>query len=1432
MRSLYKKGISIILVMLMVFSGVSGLLIGGDKAHAAGFAGGTGTVTDPYLIANAAQLDEVRNHLDAGLYFKLTAEIDLSGYVNWEPIGYYNFINYGWDDQRFQGNIDGNGFEIKNLTIDKESNNVGLFGIVVGGSFSNMILRNVNVRGLKSDSTGSFVGALVGNNYGSTISNSYVTGTGSVTGAGPANRVGGLVGTNTGTIVNSYTTINVTGLGYVAGLVGQNQGTISNSYATGSITGTEDNIGGLVGYNMEGPISNSYATGSVTGRSAVGGLAGVNNGYWGAAVINSYSTGAVTGTGADVGGLLGVYPGIGSFNNSFYDSTTSGKSDTGRGTPETTTQMQDATTFSSWDSSIWYFAPGQYPQLWKGLLTQGTNGGTTKLTQFIEGMEYSTDGVTYIPFTGSSDDINVNTGDMITVRLSTNHLIAKTFTVSNSDIRPAAAPEAELQAGTNPGTTELIEVTDEMEYKINTGIYIPVSTGEISVDNLSVIVGDTIYVRTAQTGDQPASNEQVLNVIGENIKVVTITSSVIDGVTVPVAGETPVATLPETTEYTATIAWLPEHSTFATNTAYTATISITPKVGYTLTGVTKDSIEVFGATASNDADTGVITAVFPATDATVAAAITGITVPVAGATPVTNFNTEEYTATVNWSPYHTTFAPSTAYTATISLLPTAGYTLKGVTEDFYTVAGIEASNDAGSGELTVLFPATGATITTAAIAGVTAPEAGGAPVTVLTDTTEYTATIAWSPVSVTFATYTAYTATITLTPKEGYTFAGVAEDFFTVDGALLTTNAADSGVITAIFPETAATITTAAITGVTVPVTGATPVSELADTDDYTATITWLPADSTFAANTIYTAAITITPKEGHTLTGVDEDFYTVFGATTTTNNVETGVVTAVFPATEAVIGTTTISGVTVPVFGQVPVKTLADTTEYTATINWLPEAVMYAPSTAYTATITITPKAGYTLVGVGENSFTVAGALATNSVNSGFVTAVFPTTAAASNIALLTSIIGTVSAGGTANETITSIPYGTTLAALKAAITTSVNATFDVFDADGTTIATTLATGKKVIVTAQDGITKVTYTVTVSSATPTPTPTPTPAPASVPTPTTTTNATVISTDGSIKLPAGSAGQVSLKDDLTVTIPADATGKELNVTIEKVQNTQNLLTKQEVLLSPVFEILKNFKENFNAPVSLIFLFDPTSLTGNQRAAVFYYDEVNKVWVEVVGSKVSGNKITVDVNHFTKFAVLAAGVKADNATPDPLKVNFSDISGHWAEANIKQAVSSGIVKGYVDGTFKPSGIVTRAEFAVMMMNTLKSQGEGTALTFTDTSKIGAWAQQAVAQAVQAGIINGYEDGSFRPNAEITRAEMAVMIATALGHSDEPNADTGFVDAGIPTWAKNSIAYMKLSSLMQGKGNNVFAPQDFATRAEAATVLLNVLAQKIK
>lgn len=77
-----------------------------------------------------------------------------------------------------------------------------------------------------------------------------------------------------------------------------------------------------------------------------------------------------------------------------------------------------------------------------------------------------------------------------------------------------------------------------------------------------------------------------------------------------------------------------------------------------------------------------------------------------------------------------------------------------------------------------------------------------------------------------------------------------------------------------------------------------------------------------------------------------------------------------------------------------------------------------------------------------------------------------------------------------------------------------------------------------------------------------------------------------------------------------------------------------------------------------------------------------------------------------------------------AAPTAYAEDFSDIKGHWAEAQIKQMAAEGIVKGYPDGTFRPDGLITRAEFAVMVVQAFKlSNSKGQ--TFTDTD--GHWAE---------------------------------------------------------------------------------------------------------
>lgn len=197
---------------------------------------GEGTEEDPYVITNAEELQAM--NADLGAHYVLESDIDASETEDWDngfdPVG------------EFSGSVDGNGYEINGLHIDRSGeDNVGLFGYVDEGG----AVENVGV--VNNDITGdSYVGGLVGTNFGS-VSESYATG--SITGG---QYVGGLVGTNSESVTKSYATADVVGDEEVGGLLGQNWGDLDESYATGKVTGDSD-VGGLIGIDS-GSVSDSY----------------------------------------------------------------------------------------------------------------------------------------------------------------------------------------------------------------------------------------------------------------------------------------------------------------------------------------------------------------------------------------------------------------------------------------------------------------------------------------------------------------------------------------------------------------------------------------------------------------------------------------------------------------------------------------------------------------------------------------------------------------------------------------------------------------------------------------------------------------------------------------------------------------------------------------------------------------------------------------------------------------------------------------------------------------------------------------------------------------------------------------------------------------------------------------------------------------------
>jgi hypothetical protein len=295
-----------------------------------------------------------------------------------------------------------------------------------------------------------------------------------------------------------------------------------------------------------------------------------------------------------------------------------------------------------------------------------------------------------------------------------------------------------------------------------------------------------------------------------------------------------------------------------------------------------------------------------------------------------------------------TVSPTASSSLTVTLTSTttgictvSGFVITAVTPGTCSITVSQAGNAnyEAATQVVETFSLT-AIINIAAIAGVTAPVIGATPVSTTTAGTGYTGTVSWASsagaLSDNFAGGTIYTATITLTLTSGYTLTGVNANFFTVAGATSVTHSANSGVITAVFPG----VIDIGISGLNYPVADGIPVTTVTPNAQYTGTVSWSGSPSTFAPTTIYTATITLTPKSGYTLAGVNANFFTIVAATSASNDANSGVISAVFPATgdlpaRAVAITTQPTGAASgSALGTQPVIRIVDSSGTTVTSN------------------------------------------------------------------------------------------------------------------------------------------------------------------------------------------------------------------------------------------------------------------------------------------------------------------------------------------------------------------------------------------------------------------------------------------------------------------------------------------------------------------
>lgn len=183
----------------------------------------------------------------------------------------------------------------------------------------------------------------------------------------------------------------------------------------------------------------------------------------------------------------------------------------------------------------------------------------------------------------------------------------------------------------------------------------------------------------------------------------------------------------------------------------------------------------------------------------------------------------------------------------------------------------------------------------------------------------------------------------------------------------------------------------------------------------------------------------------------------------------------------------------------------------------------------------------------------------------------------------------------------------------------------------------------------------------------------------------------------------------------------------------------------------------------------------------------------------------------------------------NSSDESLR--FNDISeNYWGKNSIIKLAEKGIVKGYSDGTFKPYKNITRGEFISLVNKSFGFQKKSN-VKFKDVLS-DSWYYDAVSIAVGEGYTNGYPDGTFRPNAEMSRAEAATFLTRIFMKTNnyKVGSRVDFKD-NLPAWAKDSIDYVVAKGYMKGYPDGTFQANKSITRAEVCSLIYNAEADII-
>lgn len=215
---------------------------------------------------------------------------------------------------------------------------------------------------------------------------------------------------------------------------------------------------------------------------------------------------------------------------------------------------------------------------------------------------------------------------------------------------------------------------------------------------------------------------------------------------------------------------------------------------------------------------------------------------------------------------------------------------------------------------------------------------------------------------------------------------------------------------------------------------------------------------------------------------------------------------------------------------------------------------------------------------------------------------------------------------------------------------------------------------------------------------------------------------------------------------------------------------------------------------------------------------------------VVGEEYAEPQGRITIGHMHNFV---NGICEDCGLE--MEGTFTDVKpGAWYFDAVEIAAAVGLVNGRTEDTFVPNANMTRAEFATILYRLAGEESMGELKVSFKDIKGSEWYADTVLWAASWGLVNGYPDGTFKPNGTITRQEIAIMLMrfNDLVVDSEETVDTSvlkeFADgAKVPNWSKEAMAWAVNEGIIQGMDGNKLAPTGLATRAQVATMVVRYL-----